>query len=105
MKHFGEEFTAKAQRTPGKAFKIKAARGAEAAGLPTSEGFVVFKGSKAASVVVESMPKGFSSHRDRLLAVAAVVMDRNANGLIEWKLSNGTTLREFETKEREAAPR
>ena len=29
-------------------------------------------------------------------AAAAVVLGRSANGLTEWKLKNGTTLKEFE---------
>jgi len=103
-------------------FSIKSVRGAEATGQPTSEGFVVFKGSRAAIVVVDSMPKGFNAHRDQLLAngilnldggqctfsedtifsspstAAAIVMGRNANGLIEWRLPDGRTLRDFEAK-------
>jgi len=34
---------------------------------------------------------------------AAIVMGRNANGLIEWKLSNGKTLKEFESTNDENA--
>ena len=30
---------------------------------------------------------------------AAIVMGRNANGLSEWKLKNGITLKEFEASE------
>ena len=30
---------------------------------------------------------------------ASIVMGRNANGLKEWKLKNGKTLKEFETSE------
>jgi hypothetical protein len=30
---------------------------------------------------------------------AAIVMGRNANGLKEWKLKNGKTLKEFETSD------
>ena len=31
---------------------------------------------------------------------AVIVMGRNANGLTEWKLSDGKTLKEFETEEK-----
>lgn len=102
-------------------FRIKAARGAEAAGEPTSEGFVVFKGSKAAASIVSSLPQSFINYRQRLLnqnklvdkgeffefsedvifsspsMAAIIVMGRSANGLIEWKLSNKKTLKEFES--------
>lgn len=101
-------------------FIIKAARGADAQGKPTSEGFVVFKGSKAATSTVPSMTASFLNLRQRLLdekvltgneetlvfsddylfssssTAAAMVMGRNANGLEEWKLANGITLRDFE---------
>ncbi|WP_394371575.1 DUF4357 domain-containing protein [Candidatus Sulfidibacterium hydrothermale] len=29
---------------------------------------------------------------------AAIVMGRNANGLTEWKLKDGTTLKDYESK-------
>lgn len=101
-------------------FYIRAARGAEAMGKPSSEGFVVFKGSKAALTTVPSISPSFLKFRQRLLedgilavkgdfmeftedyifsspsTAAVIVMGRNANGLEEWKLSNGTTLRDFE---------
>ncbi len=33
-------------------------------------------------------------------SAAAIVMGRNANGLKEWKLKSGKTLKEFETNEK-----
>lgn len=102
-------------------FFIKAARGADAQGEPTSDGFVVFKGSKAAATTVNSLPQAFKNLRESLLnkgvlssneelyeftedyifsspsTAAVIVMGRNANGLIEWKLREGKTLKEFET--------
>ncbi|MBL7960900.1 GIY-YIG nuclease family protein [bacterium] len=102
-------------------FKIKAARGADAKGQPTSEGFVVFKGSKVASSIVESMTKSFVSMRERLIekgvivkngdtyeipedyiftspsTAAVMVLGRNVNGLTEWKLADGRTLKEYES--------
>lgn len=105
-------------------FFIKAARGADAQGEPTSDGFVVFKSSKAASTTVNSISHSFLNLRESLIrkgimrlvgdvyeftedfifsspsTAAAVVMGRNANGLLEWKLSGGETLKEFETDDK-----
>jgi len=107
-------------------FSIKSARGAEAQGEPSSEGFVVFKGSKAASSIVISMTPSFIRLRQKLIdegvlvdrgeyyefpedyifsspsTAAVMVMGRNANGLTEWKQKNGKTLKEFETNEKSA---
>lgn len=103
-------------------FIIKAARGADAQGEPTADGFLVFKGSKAAATTSPSMTDNVTRIRNRLLenevivekneellfpddylfsspsAAASIVMGRNANGLTEWKLKNGTTLKIFEIK-------
>lgn len=101
-------------------FFIRAARGADAQGEPTSDGFLVFKGSKAAATIVNSMATNFIKLRQKLVeqetltshetylefsedyifsspsTAAIIVMGRNANGLTEWKLNNGKTLKEFE---------
>ncbi|WP_439505520.1 GIY-YIG nuclease family protein [Sediminibacterium sp.] len=102
-------------------FFIKASRGADAMGEPTSEGFVVFKGSKASATTVNSISIPFLNLRESLIdkgilqltedvlvftedyvfsspsTAAVMVMGRNANGPLEWKLINGKTLKEFET--------
>ncbi|MCY7311851.1 MAG: DUF4357 domain-containing protein, partial [Chitinophagaceae bacterium] len=101
-------------------FYIKSARGSDAQGQLTSDGFVVFKGSKAAFTTVPSITSSFVKLRQRLIdnnilrqngesyefsedyvfsspsTAAVMVMGRNANGLEEWKMSNGTILRDFE---------
>ncbi|MEX0722246.1 MAG: GIY-YIG nuclease family protein [Gracilimonas sp.] len=103
-------------------FYISGARGAEAEGEPTSEGFVVFKSSKAAGSVVNSMTPNFIKMRDKLIedgvlipegesllfmddyifsspsTAASIVMGRNANGLTEWKLIEGKNLKEYESE-------
>jgi Domain of unknown function (DUF4357) len=103
-------------------FWIKAARGADSQGRPTSDGFVVFKGSKAALSTVPSMTSSFVKLRETLIkkavlvqvgeilefsedyvfsspsTAAAMVMGRNANGLEEWKLENGISLKSIETE-------
>lgn len=102
-------------------FFIKAARGADGQGEPTSDGFVVFKGSKAAATTVNSLTPNFVAFRQKLIdegvlidkgehleftddyifsspsTAAIMVMGRNANGLSEWKSKDGKTLKEFET--------
>ncbi len=105
-------------------FFIKAARGAESQGELTSDGFVVFKNSKVASTVVNSMTSNFILFRQTLIdegvlvekgeyfefsddyifsspsTAASIVMGRNANGLTEWKNLKGKTLKEFESTEK-----
>ena len=105
-------------------FFIKSARGADGQGEPTSDGFVVFKGSKAAATIVNSMTSNLITYRQKLInegiladkgdffeftddyifgspsTAAVMVMGRNANGLIEWKSKDGKTLKDFETNEK-----
>ena len=105
-------------------FFIKSARGADGQGEPTSDGFVVFKNSKAAATIVSSMTSNFISFRQKLIdegviidqgeyyefvddyifsspsTAAVMVMGRNANGLTEWKNIEGKTLKDFETTDR-----
>jgi len=106
------------------AFYIKAARGADGQGEPTSDGFVVFKNSKAAATIVNSMTPNFVAYRLKLInegvlvdkgeyfefsddhifsspsTAAVMVMGRNANGLTEWKNKEGKTIKEFETNDK-----
>lgn len=111
-------------KTKQEQFIIKAARGADAQGEPTSDGFVVFKGSKATSTTVNSITQNFVNLRQKLIeekviiqkddyfefpddyifsspsTAASIVLGRNANGLTEWKQKNGKTLKEFESIEK-----
>lgn len=104
-------------------FFCKGVRGADGQGEQTSDGFVVFKGSKAAGVVVASMTANFVALRQKLInegvivdkgdyfefpddyiftspsTAASMVLGRNANGLVEWKQKDGKTLREYESNE------
>lgn len=106
-------------------FYIKAARGADAQGEPTSDGFLVLKGSKASATTVASITPNFVTLRNRLIeervlipkgdyyefpddyifsspsTAAVMILGRNANGLTEWKLKDGTTLKEFESNEKD----
>lgn len=101
-------------------FYIKAARGADAQGERTSDGFVVYKGSVAADSTTSSMANSSLRLRQALIdngdlqlvegnyvftedyifssptTAAVIVMGRNANGLVEWKLADGKTLKEYE---------
>lgn len=105
-------------------FSIKAARGADGQGEPSSDGFVVLKGSKAAATIVNSMTTSFIVLRQKLIddgvlvdkgefyefsddyifsspsTAAVMVMGRNANGLTEWKQKDGKTLKDFENIEK-----
>lgn len=107
-------------------FFIKAARGAEGQGELTSDGFVVFKSSKAAATFVNSITPNCVALRQKLIdegvlidrgehlefsddyifsspsTAAATVMGRNANGLTEWKTKNGKTLKESESNVKDA---
>jgi len=103
-------------------FFIEAVRGANGKGKPSTEGFIVFKNAQIADPVTDSYPKSMKILREKLLedkmiitkenklilkddyifssssTAAMIVMGRSANGLIEWKTSNGKTLRDFETE-------
>jgi hypothetical protein len=105
-------------------FFITAARGADGQGEPTSDGFVVFKNSKAAATTVNSLSRHFNNYRQKLFdegvlvdkgeyfefsedhifgspsTAATILMGRNANGLTEWKNKDGKTLKEFETNDK-----
>ena len=105
-------------------FSIKAARGADGQGEPSSDGFVVLKGSKAAATIVNSMTASFILLRQKLIddgilvdkgefyefsddyifsspsTAAVMIMGRNANGLTEWKQKDGKTLKDFENNEK-----
>ena len=102
-------------------FYINAARGAEGQGVQTSEGFVVFKDSKATFKTVNSLLENFVNLRNKLIeekvlinkgeyyefaedyifnspsAAASIVMGRTANGFTEWKQKDGTTLKDYES--------
>ena len=108
------------QQKEKETFYIKAARGADAQGELSYDGFIVLKGSKIADSTVPSMPQGFKRLRDELIesgainnstgeytlsedylfaspsTAAMIVLGRSANGLTEWKLKDGTTLKAFE---------
>ncbi len=104
-------------------FYLKGPRGADAQGQPTSDGFLVFKNSNAAGTTTSSITSNIINLRTKLIdqniiklkgdyyifpedyifssasAAASIVLGRNANGLTEWKLNNGETLKDFESNE------
>jgi len=118
----GKRETKSIQQQEQETFYIKTARGANAQAELTSDGFLVFMGSKAANSTSPSMTDNIAKIRNRLIengvivdvngelefpddylfsspsAAASVVMGRNANGQTEWKLKSGITLKQFETK-------
>lgn len=106
--------------TDTQVFYIQAARGADAKGQLTNEGFAVLKGSKIATSLTNSFPKNWIRLRESLIdesivahingefiftrdylfsspSAAAIVMGRSANGLTEWKLSDGRVLKAIES--------
>src|SRR5690625_2355187 len=113
--------TNKAELDQEKIYFIKAARGADASMVQTTDGFAVIKGSRFADPVANSFSPSFNKIRESLLekrllmredgklilkdnrifsspsTAAALVMGRNANGLTEWKNKNGETLRDMES--------
>jgi Domain of unknown function (DUF4357) len=122
-KLFEEKREVKVSNKQPDIFYIAAPRGANAQGEPTSEGFVVFKGSKIAASVVNSFPISMQKLRQVLMdkgtilkvgndfeltddyifsspsSAASIIMGRSANGLIEWKLANGRTLKGYESED------
>ena len=100
---------------------IKAARGTDAVGQQTTDGFLVLQNSKISDDFVKSFSKSFIKLRNKLIedetirkngdlyvlaedylfssasTAAAIVMGRNANGLIEWKTKDGRTLKSVES--------
>ncbi len=103
-----------------KKYYLKSARGADATGERTSEGFVVHKGSRIARDTTPSMDKSLIKKRQHLMEngkikeidgnlvvrnneifsspsmAASIVAGRSANGLLEWKDKNGKSLRDDE---------
>lgn len=101
-------------------FYIRATRGANARGQITNEGFVVLKDSEIADSVTSSLNQSIINFRQRLIdeqkivninnkliftedylfsspsTAAAIVMGRSANGLTEWRLSDGRILKSVE---------
>ena len=110
-------------KIPENIFTIKATRGADGKGEPSREGFVVFKNSKVADPITNSYPNIMKILRNKLLeekkivkrndelvltedyvfssssTAAMIVMGRSANGLTEWKTTNGMTLQDYENQD------
>lgn len=102
---------------PKELLYIKSTRGCDAIGEQTSEGFLVLKGSKIADSMTPSTSPSFVKFREDLIEkgiivdlefnedfifsspsyAAAIVMGRNANGLTEWKTSDGRILKSIES--------
>ena len=69
------------QQQDQETFIIKAARGANAKGEPTTDGFLVHKGSKIATSTVPSMTSNFIKLRDELFSKGDIV---DKNGVLEF---------------------
>lgn len=99
-------------------FQIKKGEKINANGIPTNEGFVILKGSKVTAKLGTSITNSLINLRTKLIdqkiinsetlifqenflfsspsTAATLVLGRSANGLTEWKMKNGKTLKQFE---------
>ena len=101
-------------------FYASSGKGANARGKPTAEGFVVFEGARFTKEAAPSFPNYYLKKREKLIKqgilvleknvyqltedyvfsspsyAASVILARSSNGQIEWKLNNGTTLKDYE---------
>ena len=110
-----EETTAKGTDQNINKLYIKAARGANGSGAIVADGFVVYKGSKAANSVTKSFPnnklrnkllengildESYAFTKDYIFSspstAASIVMGRSANGLTEWVTEEGITLKHLQ---------
>lgn len=95
---------------------------AHAIAVPTSEGFVVYKGSIFSTTTTPKIPAGLQKVRDELIKngkavlrgsnyeliedvvfnspsqAAGVVLGKSANGLTEWRANSGINLKDYEAK-------
>ena len=114
-----EEIKDHSDSTNSEVWYINSARGAKAKGIQTQEGFVVLKGSRIASSIVDSFSESLNARREDLIQsnkvqifndeyvvmddllfsspslAATIVMGRSANGLTEWKDRIGRTLKDL----------
>lgn len=94
--------------------------GANAIGIRTSEGFVVFKGSIFSKTMTPKIPPYLQRVREEIIttgkailkgeyyelmddyvftspsAAAGVILGRSANGLTEWRINSGKNLKDYE---------
>jgi len=114
--------TATAAQAPGRALYLRA-KGVEAQGLETTEGFVVRAGSAAVkgevpsclaylkelraalleNGVLKASGDGYAFTQDYVFAspstAAGVVLGRSSNGRVEWKTKDGRTLKQLQEAE------
>ena len=117
-KIFEEKREISSSSKPNENLFLKAARGCDATGQQTSEGFLVLKGSKIADSTTVSLNQSIKDLREELIhksiikdfeftedyifsspsLSASFVMGRSANGLTEWKTSDGRILKSIESE-------
>lgn len=110
-----DETTAKTDNRDTIKLYIKAARGADGVGAIVADGFVVYKGSKAAGSVTKSFPnnklrnkllesgvldENYAFTKDYIFSspstAASIVMGRSANGMTEWETDKGVSLKHLQ---------
>jgi hypothetical protein len=103
--------------TVDKLFYAETLKGVYASGHPADHGFLVMKGAKFSPVTSSSYSLGYIELRNKLIeqkiieeqgdylvlnhdylftspsTASSLVLGRNSNGLTDWKLSNGMTLK------------
>ena len=96
---------------------IKSTKGCDAIGEQTSEGFLIFKGSKITELMTPSTSTSIKKFRQGLIEkniinnfeftedfifsspsfAATIALGRSANGLTEWKTLDGRILKSLES--------
>ena len=116
-KLFDKLFTSKTEQRKN-TFEIKKGEKIDAKGIPTNEGFVILKGSRITNKLGTSITNSLINLRKQLIqqniinpetlvfqedylfsspsTAATLVTGRSANGLSEWKMRNGKSLKQFE---------
>ncbi len=110
-----EETTVKDNNQADIKLYIKTKKGADAVGSIVTDGFVVYRGSKASATFTKSFT--YHKQRDKLIenktidenftfskdyifsspsTAASIVMGRNANGLTEWVTQEGISLKHLQ---------
>ena len=113
---------AKTEAPRGRELVLRA-RGIEARGFESAQGFIVREGARAVKTEVPSIPASVAAHRKDLRArgvlaengnelvlsqdyvfsspsaAAGVLLGRSANGLLEWKAADGRTLKQVQEAE------
>lgn len=117
-----EPLFSQTESNPDNILYIQTARGINARGISTSEGFVILEGSRISNSTISSCHNNYLNIRNKMIeskvivqdekglvvtkdillsspsAAACIVTGRSANGLKEWKTKEGRMLKSLEAK-------